>query len=75
MQTSTMNIDKFKEILNCSTHVDVTGDYEIRRYYDSGGYIIIDGLGDFIILAEDEVNEICGIIFEDLINKQTIQIN
>ena len=70
-----MNIDKFKEILNCSTHINAIGDYEIRRYHDSGGYVIIDALGDFIILTADSVNEVCSIIFGDLVDEQTVTTN
>ena len=70
-----MNIDKFKEILNCSTHVNAIGDYEIRRYHDSGGYIIIDALGDFVILTADSVYEVCSIIFGDLVDEQVVITN
>ena len=35
-----MNTKKFKEILEQSTHIDSVADYEIRRYTNSGGYVI-----------------------------------
>ena len=70
-----MNIEKFREILDVSTHVDVIGDYEVRRYHDSGGYVIIDALGDFIILTADSVDEVCSIIFGDLVDEQTVTTN
>ena len=70
-----MNINKFEEILNCSTHINAIGDYEIRRYHDSGGYVIIVALGDFIILTADCVNEVCSIIFGDLVDEQTVTTN
>ena len=70
-----MNLDKFREIIDVSTHVDVIGDYEIRRYKNSGGYIIIDALGDFVVLTEDCVDRICGIIFGDLVDQKVIITN
>ena len=53
-----MNLDKFKEIIDVSTHVDVIGDYEVRRYKHNGGYIIIDALGDFVIITEDCIDKV-----------------
>ena len=70
-----MNIDRFKELLDVSIHINVIGDYEIRRYKNGGGYVIIDALGDFIILTADSVNEVCSIIFGDLVDEQTVQTN
>ena len=70
-----MNTKKFKEILEQSTHIDSVADYEIRRYTNSGGYVIIDTLGDFVILDEDNVTDVCGIIFEDLIDQGKITEN
>tara|TARA_B100000586_G_scaffold221594_1_gene168683 strand:- start:216 stop:428 length:213 start_codon:yes stop_codon:yes gene_type:complete len=70
-----MNLDKFKEIIDVSTHVDVIGDYEIRRYKSGGGYIIIDALGDFIVLTTESVEEVCGVIFSDLMETKTILVN
>ena len=70
-----MNIDRFKELLDVSIHINVIGDYEIRRYKNGGGYVIIDALGDFIILTADSVNEVCSIIFGDLVDEQTVTTN
>ena len=70
-----MNTKKFKEILEHSTHVDSVADYEIRRYTNSGGYVIIDTLGDFVILDEYNVADVCSIIFEDLIDQGKITQN
>ena len=70
-----MNLDKFREIIDISTHVDVIGDYEVRRYKNNGGYIIIDALGDFVILTEDCVDKVCGIIFGDLVDQKVIITN
>ena len=70
-----MNLDKFKEIIDVSTHVDVIGDYEVRRYKHNGGYIIIDALGDVVIITEDCIDKVCGVIFGDLIDQKVILTN
>lgn len=70
-----MNLVKFKEILDVSTHVDAVGDYEIRRYKNSGGYIIIDALGDFVVLTEECIDGVCGAIFTDLVDQKVIITN
>ena len=70
-----MNTKKFKEILEQSTHIDSVADYEIRRYTNSGGYVIIATLGDFVILDEYNVADVCSIIFEDLIDQGKITQN
>jgi|TARA_Y100001949_G_scaffold80177_1_gene67796 hypothetical protein len=70
-----MNIGKFKELLDVSIHINVVGDYEIRRYRDGGGYVIIDALGDFIILTEDCVDGVCGAIFGDLVETNVVLTN
>jgi len=73
--TRKMNLNKFKEIVDVSTHVDVIGDYEIRRYKSGGGYIIIDTLGDFIVITTESIEEVCGVIFNDLMETKTILVN
>jgi len=70
-----MNLENFREIIDVSTHVDVIGDYEVRRYKQNGGYIIIDALGDFVIITEDCVDKVCGVIFGDLIDQKVILTN
>ena len=70
-----MNTKKFKEILEQSTLIDSVADYEIRRYTNSGGYVIIDTLGDFVILDEYNVADVCSVIFEDLIDQGKITQN
>ena len=58
-----------------NTNIDSVADYEIRRYTNSGGYVIIDTLGDFVILDEYNVADVCSIIFEDLIDQGKITQN
>jgi hypothetical protein len=70
-----MNLNKFREIIDVSTYVGAIGDYEIRRYKNNGGYVIIDALGDFIVLTEDCVDGICSAIFGDLVETKLILTN
>ena len=70
-----MKVTKFKEILNHSKHIDHHEEYEVRRYKNNGGYIIIDALGDFVILEENKASKVCEIIFSDLINNKLVVIN
>ena len=70
-----MNVTKFKEILNHSKHIDHHEEYEVRRYKNNGGYIIIDALGDFVILEENKASKLCDIIFGDLIAQKTVTLN
>ena len=70
-----MNTKKFKEILEKSTHIDSVADYEIRLYTNSVLYVIIDTLGDFVILDEYNVADVCSVIFEDLIDQGKITQN
>ena len=44
-----MNIKKFQEIIEATDLVDSTGKYVVRKF-PSGNYVIIDSIGDFIIL-------------------------
>ena len=58
-----MNLQKHKEILSVSSHLGHTGNYEIRKYRNSGGYVLIDILGDEIclegiILSDHEANSV-----------------
>jgi len=70
-----MNLENFREIIDVSTHVDVIGDYEVRRYKQNGGYIIIDALGDFVIITEDCIDKVCSVIFGDLIDQKVFLTN
>tara|TARA_B100000959_G_scaffold189275_1_gene198004 strand:+ start:2911 stop:3117 length:207 start_codon:yes stop_codon:yes gene_type:complete len=66
-----MNLRKHMEILDVSDHLGHTGDYEIRKYREGGGYVLLDVLGDFVIIEEDEVDNIFSVIYNDIHNEQT----
>ena len=53
-----MNLKKHEEILSVSSPLGRTGNYEVRKYRDSGGYVLIDILGDFVVIEEDSVDKI-----------------
>ena len=60
-----MNISEFKELIDASTMIKVVGDYTIRKFKASDNYIIIDNIGDFLVLEEDFVDEVLTSIWED----------
>lgn len=70
-----MNLQKHKEILSVSSHLGRTGNYEVRKYRDSGGYVLIDTLGDFVIIEEDSVDKIYSILYTDLFKHNKLKIN
>jgi hypothetical protein len=53
------------EILDVSDHLGHTGDYEIRKMRMGASYVLLDVLGDFVIIEEDEVDNIFSIIYND----------
>lgn len=65
-----MNLKKHMEILDVSNHLGHSGNYEVRKYCNGGGYVILDALGDFVIIEEDEADNIYSIIYTDLHGKR-----
>jgi hypothetical protein len=70
-----MNLRHHNEILSVSSHLGHTGNYEIRKYRNSGGYVLIDILGDFVIIEEDSVDNIYSILYADLVKHDKIKTN
>ena len=60
-----MNIKKFQEIIEATDLVDSTGKYVVRKI-PSGNYVIIDSIGDFIILEREKADDVCTIVWENL---------
>ena len=60
-----MNIKKFQEIIEATDLVDSTGKYVVRKF-PSGNYVIIDSIGDFIILEREKADDVCTIVWENL---------
>ena len=61
-----MNIADISEIVEATELIDQTGEYVIRKFITSGNYVIIDKIGDFIVLEQDAAESICSFIWEDL---------
>ena len=61
-----MNIKNFEEVVESTDFVESVGNYVLRKFASSGNYVIIDKLGDFIVLEQDAAESICSFIWEDL---------
>ena len=58
-----MNIADIDEIIEATELLDQVGEYVIRKFIASDNYVIIDNLGDFIILERDLADQICSILW------------
>ena len=61
-----MNIADISEIVEATELLDQVGEYVIRKFIASEQYVIIDNIGDFIILERDIVDQICSILWSDI---------
>ena len=61
-----MNIKDINEIVEATELIDQVGEYVIRKFIASDNYVIIDNLGDFIILERDIADQICSILWSDI---------
>ena len=62
-----MNIADINEIIEETELIDQVGEYVIRKFaYSSGNYVIIDNIGDFVIIEREKADHICSIIWTDL---------
>ena len=61
-----MNIKKFQEIVDTTDMVDSVGEYVVRKFKGSGNFVVIDSIGDFIILDRETVDGICSVIWGDI---------
>ena len=60
-----MNIKNAEELIEVTKLVDSVGEYVIRKFI-SGNYVIIDNIGDFVIIEREKADHVCSIIWEDL---------
>ena len=60
-----MNIADIDEIVEATELIEQVGEYVIRKFI-SGNYVIIDNIGDFIILERDIADQICSILWSDI---------
>ena len=61
-----MNIADIDEIVEATELLDQVGEYVIRKFIPSGNYVIIDNIGDFVIIEREKADHICSIIWTDL---------
>ena len=61
-----MNIKDIGELVEATELLDQVGEYVIRKFIASDNYVIIDNLGDFIILERDIADQICSILWNDI---------
>ena len=61
-----MNIKSFEEVIDATVFVKSIGDYVLRKFISGDNYVIIDNLGDFIILEKDIADQICSILWNDI---------
>ena len=61
-----MNIKDINEIVEATELIEEVGEYVIRKFIASEQYVIIDNIGDFIILERDIVDQICSVLWNDI---------
>ena len=61
-----MNIADIDEIIEATELIEQVGEYVIRKFIASDNYVIIDNIGDFIILERDITDQICSILWSDI---------
>jgi len=61
-----MNIADIDEIVEATELIEQVGEYVIRKFIPSGNYVIIDNIGDFVIIEKEKADHICSIIWTDL---------
>ncbi len=61
-----MNIADIDEIIEATELIEQVGEYVIRKFIPSGNYVIIDNIGDFVIIEKEKADHICSIIWTDL---------
>ncbi len=67
-----MNVKEFKEIVEASNYISSVGEYVIRKFKASDNYILIDKIGDFIVIENDKVDGICSAIWTDVQSKEIV---
>jgi len=61
-----MNIDNFQELIDLTDYLAESNEYLIRKFTEGGNYLIIDTLGDFLIIERDAVETVFSTIWSDL---------
>ena len=61
-----MNIKDIDEIVEVTELIEQVGEYVIRKFIASEQYVIIDNIGDFIILERDIADQVCSVLWNDI---------
>ena len=61
-----MNIADIDEIIEATELIEQVGEYVIRKFIASDNYVIIDNIGDFIILERDITDQISSVLWNDI---------
>ena len=61
-----MNIKKHQELIDLTDFLAVSNEYLIRKFKEGGNYLIIDTLGDFLIIERDDVDSVFSTNGSDL---------
>ena len=61
-----MNIKNAEELTEATELIDSVGEYVIRKFITSGNYVIIDNIGDFVIIERDIADQICSVLWNDI---------
>ena len=68
-----MNIADIDEIIEATELIEQVGEYVIRKFIASDNYVIIDNLGDFIILERDIADLICSVLWNDIAPQEKLK--
>ena len=61
-----MNIKDINEIVEATELIEEVGEYVIRKFISGDNYVIIDKIGDFIILERNNVDQLCSVLWNDI---------
>ena len=61
-----MNIKNAEELIEVTELIDSVGEYVIRKFITSGNYVIIDNIGDFVIIERDIADQVCSVLWNDI---------
>ena len=67
-----MNIADIDEIIEATELIEQVGEYVIRKFIASDNYVIIDNIGDFIILERDITDQICSVLWNDIVPQEKL---
>ena len=61
-----MNIKDINELVEATELIEEIGEYVIRKFISGDNYVVIDKIGDFIILERDIVDQLCSVLWNDI---------